>query len=176
MNRLIATTLLSGALSASAGLALAQGQHEREPRPFSRPTERVEARLAYIHSALKITDAQQSQWNAFADGMRRNAAEREKKMQEWRAKMTQRRDEMAHDQSKREQRRPSVIERLGFAEKMHAEAIARLNAQLALVKPLYESLSAEQKKVADVVLAPQHRRGGFGRGHGGGRGMPWGRA
>jgi hypothetical protein len=169
MNRLIAATLLSGALSASAGLAVAQGQHEREPRPFSRPTERVEARLAYIRSALKITDAQQPQWNAFADGMRQRAAEREKRMHEWREKMAQ-------DKGKHEHRRPSVIERLDFSEKMHAEAIARLNAQLALLKPLYESLSAEQKKVADVVLAPRQRRGGFGRGHGEGHRMPWGRA
>jgi len=36
-----------------------------------RDQERVEARLAYLKTALKITDAQQSQWDAFASVMRK---------------------------------------------------------------------------------------------------------
>ena len=168
MNRILRTSLIAAALAGSAGLAVAQGQAQghaqgrHEPHAFSRPTERVEARLAYLKTALKITDAQQAQWNAFADSERRLAAEREKTLGEWREKMAQRRQEQAQGQGERA--RPGAIERLAFAEKMHQAAAA--------IKPLYASLSAEQKKVADAVLVPQHRgrHGRFGafarRGHG----------
>lgn len=166
MKRSIAVILSSAALAASSGLALAD-QHRHEPRAFSKPTERVEARLAYVKTALKITDAQQSQWNAFADAERRLAAQREAKMSEWRSKMQEHRKDMAENKGAHEHHRPSAIERLDFAEKMHANAIERINAQLAAIKPLYASLSPEQKKVADAVLVPQHRGGRFGgRGHG----------
>lgn len=167
MNRIFRTSLIAAALAGSAGLAFAQGhsQGRHEPHAFSRPTERVEARLAYVKTALKITDAQQAQWSAFADAERRLAAQREKNMQEWRDKMVQRRGENAQGQGERQ--RPSAIERLAIAEKMHQAAATRIDAQLAAIKPLYASLSAEQKKVADAVLVPQHhRRGGFGAGHG----------
>lgn len=167
MNKSIGAVVLSAALAATAAGAFAQDRHEQHP--FSKPTERVEARLAYVKTALKITDAQKSQWNAYADAQRKLAAEREKKFAEWRQKMGERRKEHAEGKPAQERQRPSAIERLDRAEKMHADAIARLNAQLAAVKPLYDSLSAEQKKVADVVLVPEHRHGRFHRGHG--RGM-----
>ena len=173
MNRILRTSLIAAALAGSAGLALAQGQAQghaqgrHEPRAFSRPTERVEARLAYVKTALKITDAQQAQWSAFADTERRVAAEREKKMGEWREKMAQRRQQ--NTQAQGEHQRPTAIERLVFAEKMHQAAAARIDARLAAIKPLYASLSDEQKKVADTLLAPHRghgRFGGRGEGHG----------
>jgi len=161
MSRPIATTLVCLTLAAASSIAFADAPRERQPHAFSRPTERIEARLAYIRTALKITDAQQAQWSAFADSMRQRAAESEKKMQDWRQKMA----EWRKDKGMHERQRPSLIERLDRAQKMHADAIARLNSELAVVKPLYDSLSAEQKKVADVVLAPHHR-GGHAGGHG----------
>ena len=166
MNKSIGAVVLSAALAATAAGAFAQDRHEQ--RPFSKPTERVEARLAYVKTALKITDAQQAQWNAYADAQRRAAAENEKKFAEWRQKMAERRKDRAEGKAPQERPRPSAIERLDRAGKMHADAIARVNAQLAVIKPLYASLSAEQRKIADEVLVPQHRRG-FHRGHG--RGM-----
>jgi hypothetical protein len=161
--------LVSAALAAAAGTAFAQG-HGRAQHAFGKPTERVEARLAYLKTALKITDAQQAQWNAYADFQRKQAAQREAKMGEWRAKMEEHRKQMADSKAAgaagaHAHQRPSAIERLDRAEKMHANAIERINAQLTAIKPLYASLSDEQKKIADVVLVPQ-RRGGFGHGHG----------
>ena len=163
--------LASAALAAAAGTAFAQGQAQgrHEPHAFSKPTERVEARLAYVKTALKITDAQQAQWNAYADFQRKQAAERETKMREWRAKMEEHRKQMADSKGAgntdaHAHQRPSAIDRLDRAEKMHTTAIERINAQLAAIKPLYAALSDEQKKVADVVLVPQ-RRSGFGHGH-----------
>jgi hypothetical protein len=69
-------------------------------------------------------------------------------------------------QERAEHPQVSALERLERQQKFLAAASAHLNARIAAVKPLYDSLSPEQKKVADVVLV---REGGgrFGRGHGG---------
>ena len=94
MHKLFATTLVSACLSAIiASTAIAQPTPDPGPRsaagpgrkfderPFTRPTERVEARLAYLKTALKIANAQQSQWDAYADLVRKNAQEMEQRLQ-----------------------------------------------------------------------------------------------
>ncbi|HTQ77645.1 MAG TPA: Spy/CpxP family protein refolding chaperone [Burkholderiales bacterium] len=156
MKRAIGIGLLSLALGVAGAASAEQRGHERA----FKPSDRVEARLAYIRTALKITDAQQAQWSAFADTMRRMAAERDKRMQEMRAKWHERKEAMKD--GKHEHHRPSVIERMQRAQQMHADAVARINEVLAVEKPLYDSLSPEQKQVADEVLMPHGRRGGFG--------------
>ena len=154
MNRFVKATLASAALAVAAGTSFAQApQAPQQPRAFSKPTERVEARLAYVRTALKITDAQQPQWNAYASSVRQDAVAREKKFEEFR--------------QNRQQPRPSVsaVERLERQQRMLTEAAAHVNARLAAVKPLYDSLNPEQKKVADVVLV-SGGRGQRGHGHG----------
>jgi hypothetical protein len=170
MKKSIGLIVLSAALGGTGAAALAQGmqrgpqeaQRPHEPRAFSKPTERVEARLAYLKTALKITPAQEAQWNAYAQSVRKDAGEREQKLAEWRQK---------HDAARQggEQPRPSALERLDRQQKFLAAASAKLNERIAAIKPLYASLSAEQKKVADVVLVPGGRHGGFGGGHERGR-------
>ena len=128
---------------------------QRMERPFSKPTERVEARLAYVKTALKINDRQQPQWDAYAALARKSAKEME--------------DRFAQFRSQRGQRpgpgqRPSAIERLERQQTMHANAIVRLNELLAVQKPLYAALSPEQQKVADVVLNGSEMRGPGGTG------------
>ncbi len=158
MNNLFGTALVSACLSAIiASTAFAQATPNLESRsaagpgrefaqrPFARPTERVEARLAYVKTALKIADAQQSQWDAYADFVRKNAQDREQRFKSRRAGESGR---TAHQ-------RPNAIERLEKAQSFHAEAVTRINQYLAVVKPLYASLSPEQRKVADVVLNPR---------------------
>jgi periplasmic protein CpxP/Spy len=175
MNKLLGTTLVSVCLAATtvsiataqttpradAPSASAHAQHHAE-RPFSRPTERVEARLAYVKTALKITEAQQSQWDAFANLVRKNAQDREQRFKAMHP------GESMHAGHQR----PNAIERLEKAQTFHAEAVTRINQLLAVEKPLYAALSPEQQKVADVVLnrrsgsmhGPQmHGRGGPGR-------------
>jgi hypothetical protein len=95
-------------------------------RAFSLPSERVEARLAYIKTALKITDAQQPQWNVFADTLRKQAAEGDKRMQAWRAQAGQR----------TERQRPTAIARIEREQQRHAAAVVRLNELFAVEKPL----------------------------------------
>lgn len=151
---------LSMAQSANPAPGAGHGQHQRfhqGKQAFSLPSERVEARLAYIKTALKITDAQQTQWDNFAGVLRKQAKAAEVKMQEHRAKMA----------ANTERKRPNAIERLERQQAFMTAASARIGERLAVQKPLYAALSPEQQQVADKVLANHGgKRGGHGR-HGG---------
>ena len=157
---------LSMAQTANPAPGSAHGQHAQRhqhgKQAFSLPSERVEARLAYIKTALKITDAQQPQWDAFAGVMRKQAKEADVRMQEHRAKMTA---DGAH-------KRPNAIERLERQQAHMATASTRIGERLAAQKPLYAALSPEQQQIADKVLAGHDgkhggRHGGRGGHHGG---------
>jgi hypothetical protein len=104
--------------------------------------------LAYIRTALKITDSQEKQWNAYADFVRKRAQALEERI----AKLRSERRERAQ--------RPNGIERLERRQARYAQAAARLNELLAVQRPLYEALSPEQRRVADVVLVPGQREAG----------------
>src|ERR1700759_3112671 len=69
------------------------------------PSQRAEARLAYIKTALQITPAQTAQWNTFADEVRKQAKARDAKVEEMRAKF---------EQHKEGDARPDLVERLEF--------------------------------------------------------------
>jgi len=106
---------------------------------------------------LKVTDAQQSQWDAFAATLRKQAADRDERIKTMRAKFAERKP---HE-------RPNAIARLERQQQRQAAALTRLNEQLAVQRPLYAVLTTDQKLVADEVLAPRgDRRKGFGH-HGG---------
>jgi protein CpxP len=157
MNKLLKIAVAS-AFAASASLALAQAPAPNPPaggpgfhRPQMRMADRAEARLAYIKTALKITPAQEPQWNAFADHVRKASKEMEQRFQG------------ATRPARGE--RPNAIQRLEREQSFMTEQAKRLGELLAVEKPLYESLSAEQKKVADEVLGQRGRmamRGGPG--------------
>lgn len=149
---LLAIGLSSGAMAyAQTGAAPAQPsanqgvRHHDGKGAFSLPSERVEARLAYIRTALKITDAQQAQWNAFAETLRNQAKSADQRIQQFRAQREQ----------------PTAIARLESEQQRHTASLARISEQLAVQRPLYAALSPEQKAVADKVLAPRSRHGGF---------------
>src|SRR5262245_7397407 len=170
MRKLIATTLVTASLAAGVPAALAQAetaagdpagapaaQRQLERKPAMTMGERVEARLAYIRTALKITGAQQSQWDAYANVRRQQAVAMEKTFQERRAQIEQRRAEG---------KRPTAVERHEFARTRMAAATQRLDELLAVEKPLYAALTPEQQRVADEVLSEHgghHRGGRFGR-------------
>ncbi|OGA33029.1 MAG: hypothetical protein A3F75_02485 [Betaproteobacteria bacterium RIFCSPLOWO2_12_FULL_64_23] len=119
--------------------------------------------MAYVKTALKIADAQQSQWNAYANFVRKNAQDMEQRLQSRRS----------GESGRSRHERPNAIERLEKTQSSHAEAVTRINQYLAVMKPLYAALSPAQQKVADVVLNPRFRsmkgrstRGGEGPGRG----------
>jgi hypothetical protein len=159
MNKVLSLAIASVFLTATAAVTNAQtnapgaepraasesGRRSAEPRPFSKPAERVEARLAYVKTALKITDNQQTLWNAYADVVRRNAQTMEQRFAQFRA------------QRQGRAQRPNAVERLERQQVMYTNAAARLNEILSVQKPLYEALSPEQQKVADVVLVPRQQ-------------------
>ncbi len=178
MKRLALASAVSAAVGAFAPVAMAETadatgdtsivvaqaqQRVAEPgaqrsaparRAFSLPSERVEARLAYARTALKITDAQQTQWESFANVLRKHARAMDQRFQERRAQ----REAGGAGMRRADQRNVSAIERLERQQQRTTQRAARLNEVIAAAKPLYAVFSPEQKQVADSMLA----RGGRG--------------
>jgi hypothetical protein len=142
------------ALDAKAATAGQQDGHHH----WMLPSERVEPRLAYLKTALKITDAQTKQWNAFADVLRKQAKDRDAKIEAMRAKF----------EANKDTPRPEVsaIDRMERQQKILTDVSAALSERLAAAKPLYAVLSDDQKQTADELLAHRGGHGGFGH-HGG---------
>src|SRR6185295_4049961 len=146
MNKLFATSLVALSLAAAlpavqaqtadpAGAPASPSMHRHQDRAF-KPGDRVEARLAYVRTALKITSAQQPQWDAYAGVMRKHAGVMEKRMQERRAMMEKGAGERAH---------PTLIERQERQRARLTTAVQFLDERLAVEKPLYAALSPEQQ-------------------------------
>ncbi len=102
--------------------------------------DRVEGRIAFLKTELKITDAQGAAWNAFADALRANA----KGLGEVRASMAQ--AACAAQQS--------LVDRLALQEKWLATRLEGTRAIKSALTNLAGTFSDEQKKTADEVLAP----------------------
>jgi hypothetical protein len=162
MKRLLLTTLVSTAVAMAAAPALGQEPPETRAAPAEKtqrqaarlPSERIEARLTELKTALKITDAQQPQWNAFADTLRKHARAGDERMK---ARMAQR--------EKGVKRAPvTAIQRLERRQAFLASASTRTEEILATAKPLYAALSAEQQKIADDLIATGGNRRGQHRG------------
>src|ERR1700758_1770812 len=104
------------------------------------PSQLVDGRIAFLKAELKITPAQETQWQQVATAMRENAN--------------------ALDQAistAREQRGTTdAVQRLSQREqfaKVRAENDARL---VTAFKPLYASLSPEQQQTANELVGSQH--------------------
>jgi LTXXQ motif family protein len=190
LSRALAITLL--AASVPAGIALAQQTPEPKgpaaedsdgPRG---PSPEIEARLedgriAMAKTALKLSPEQEKLWAPVEEKIRAGYAERQKAREQWRAKREERWSK--RDEYKKltlperiEKRSESMASR---ATKMNERA-TKLKEFADVVKPLYASLSDEQKQIADQLLRRfshgghghhgfGHRRwamGGPGMGHG----------
>jgi LTXXQ motif family protein len=105
----------------------------------------TDGRLAYLKAELKITDAQAPQFERVAQAMRENATAMDQAMQRMRA---------GRDQQK------SAVDRLEARTQFATLRAQSSQRFLDAFKPLYASLSADQKKAADEMLA-RH-----GHGHG----------
>src|SRR5438046_486526 len=101
MKRVLLATLITAAFAAGAPAVMAQTvtpgaegpaaqRHAPQQHAFRMPSERVEARLAYIRTALKINQTQQAQWENFANVLRTQARNMDKRIQERRAEFAQR--------------------------------------------------------------------------------------
>lgn len=165
MKKSIVSTLATLTLAAAAmPLAVAQSAPSAAPQrsahvqhAFRMPSERAEARLAYVKTALKINDAQASQWDAYANVVRKQAQAADQRMQARRARFEQAKAAGA------ERKRPTAIDRLERRQQFLTNAVARSGELLAVQKPLYAALSPEQQRVADEIFAARGHRG-FHRG------------
>jgi hypothetical protein len=101
------------------------------------PPKHIEGRLAFLKTELKITPAQEPQWNKFADSVRgiaRNAQAATPPMKHGGAAASTPPDRLAH------------------YEKTLTARLETVRALKAAVDPLYASLSDDQKKLADELL------------------------
>ncbi|ACD16670.1 Spy/CpxP family protein refolding chaperone [Paraburkholderia phytofirmans] len=137
---------MSGAFAQTSAPASAPVSAASAPAGKAGHERNVEDRIAYLHSQLKITSAQESQWNAFADVMRGNGQTMGQLFQQRRAAT----NVSALDDMKQ----------YATIAQAHADGMKKL---VDAFDPLYNSFSPEQKKLADVTF---HQPGGVeGRGH-----------
>jgi hypothetical protein len=121
------------------------------------PTRHIDGRIAFLKAELKITQAQEPAFDVFARELRQNAAELGQMVEKQRAQRDQIRAQRALGN---EPPRPDALERMqqrADMSKAHAEQNQRM---LAAFKPLYDQLSAEQKKSADELIGGRGERGG----------------
>jgi len=133
-------------LAVSGGLVTSLGQSAAPPRPpvqhrFHAPGQHVEGRIAFLKAELKITDAQQPQFDKVAAAMRDNAAA-----------MRQVFESMPGSGDTP----PKAVQRLEMRAKLATLRAQASQRTLDAFKPLYDSLSDEQKKTADELLGHHH--------------------
>lgn len=115
------------------------------PGPPPLPGARIEADLAFLKTALKITDNQLAGWQPVADALRAQAKRRDAEVAAHRA-ATENPGPDGH-------RAPeNLLDSLAEHQRLSAAEADDLAKLLTAVKPLYASLSADQKEVADELL------------------------
>ena len=103
--------------------------------------DHVEGRIAFLKAELKITDAQQSQWNTFADTIRSNAQ-----------RIGEMRGTMMQGGMMGQTATLTAPDRLDRMEKTMTAMVEAVRTTKAALGPLYAILSDEQKKMADALL------------------------
>ncbi len=101
------------------------------------PFRHIEGQIAYYKAELKITEAQEPQWNAFADALHTSAGQLRQAM------MKAREAQGTVTAPEQMERRIALLTALRDT----------MQAMLVAAKPLYATLSDEQKKVADELMA-----------------------
>ena len=147
MLRTYLSLALTVLLSASAGTAALAAAVQNAPpaRPASNaPNDfrdaRLEGRLAYLKTELRITAAQTQAWDAYAATIRNDARDRVGPRE---------------NPPPAPRARPSVVDELTDRQQRLAAESARLDRIVAALKPLYAALSDDQRRMADRLLAPR---------------------
>jgi hypothetical protein len=134
----LATTAVAQTPPSTAGAA-----HPGPAHDHARPN-RIEGRIAYLKAELKITPAQEAQWNTVADAMRSNAAQRQQLFEQMRSRGNQ---------------PVTAVEHLQFRERMSELQAQSAKSLATTFAVLYTSLDDGQKKQADELLSPRrHHR------------------
>ena len=102
------------------------------PRP-----SHIEGRIAYLKTELHITQAQDAQWDKVAQTLRQNSTERRQAFEQLRQDRTT---------------PPNALRRLETEARLSAMRAQQTDRVLAAFRPLYDSLSDEQKQAANDLF------------------------
>ena len=103
----------------------------------------VEQRITDLHAALKITPAQETQWNAVAQAMRENAANMDKLVASNRTTPPQ---------------NTNAVDDLKTYQKFAQAHVDGLKNLISAFGTLYSAMPDAQKKVADTVFDSSERK------------------
>jgi hypothetical protein len=112
------------------------------------PGERIEADIAYLKTALAPTPAQAPLWDRFADALRARA---------------KRQDALSHFRQSAQENdgknvqsvvKPTLIDGFESVQRQISNESDDLAALLAALKPLYATLTDQQKIIADEIIRP----------------------
>jgi len=104
------------------------------------PTERVEARIKSLHDRLKITSAQEPQWNAVAQVMRENAQSMDQVIQQ-----------------RHQTQNMTAIDDLKAYQAIAQAHLQNVQKLIPAFQTLYDTLSPEQKQAADDAFSRARR-------------------
>jgi protein CpxP len=154
-NRVLALTLTALLAAPASALAQSPQRPSQAPAPPAASPGKpaspggaaggVEQSVKELHAQLKITQAQEPQWQPFAQAMRENALDVDQTL-------TQRGQQT------------NAVQEMEAAEKLAEAQVKHLQKMLPVFQTLYAALSPEQKKRADEIFRapPEGEAGGSG--------------
>lgn len=106
------------------------------PVPGKNAEERVENRIKELHAQLRITPAEEPQWNEFAQVMRENAREMDQAFMQ------------------RAQQFPTMnaVQNMQSYEQISEEHAQRVQKLVPAFQKLYDAMPDQQKRLADQVF------------------------
>ena len=126
----------------------AQAPMAKPDHPHWSASRHIEGRIAFLKAELGITPQQQAQWDKLAQVMRDNAKELDANF------------DQLHAQAGTETH--NAVERLEAQGRFAALRVQQSGRVLAAFRPLYASLSDQQKQAADQLFGPhRHHHHGF---------------
>jgi hypothetical protein len=133
------TVLLGGLHAQELGAAKPTAAPGGAPELMCRPYEHIDGQLAYIRAELKLTPAQEAQWNVFANIFRED------------------KEKQAHNchraqEQNRQMAAASLPDSMNMKAQHLTEQLDSLRKLQAAVQLFYDSLSKEQKKIADEIM------------------------
>jgi hypothetical protein len=143
LARSFALASLTGAALFAGSLTPATAQMKDSDKPpaaaaaTSSKPETVEQRIATLKTALKITPDQEKKWNGVAQAMRDNASNMEK---------------LVAEKRKIPPEKTTAVDDLKTYQDFTEARLDGLKHLTSAFKSLYDSMTPEQKKNADVVF------------------------
>ena len=129
-----------GMMGMSGGM-MGPGMMMGHMAPMMAP-ERIEGLIAFLRTELKITDAQQPQWNAFAEVLRGHARAAADMMKEMQGAMMPSQTPTAG----------SLPQRIDLHERRLAARLDGLRQMKAALLPLYATFDEAQRRTADELI------------------------